>query len=202
MPSVFLRDLSEYKFVVTPLWRMSDGKDLVRVELSFHKALPTKPYYKSRTESRRQPSPSAGEWPRQPFPASRPPLRREPKPIEMETLTPPTQTLHQAPQQIIRLRYENTATITASPIITRPAPASPESPPPKKARRKSPATKERSIKYSADHYGEEYLLHEKYGLQEAVSNVQTGQCPQSVCSDFTGRTGWFCALSVCLLRFH
>ena len=40
MPGVLLRALSEYKFVGTPLWRMSDGKDLVRVELTFHKALP------------------------------------------------------------------------------------------------------------------------------------------------------------------
>ena len=42
MPGVLLRALSEYSFVGTPLWRMSDGKDLVRAELTFHKALPTK----------------------------------------------------------------------------------------------------------------------------------------------------------------
>ena len=72
MPGVFLRALSEYKFVGTPLWRMSDGKDLVRVELTFHKALPTKPYYKKRAGSRRQPAPSAGEWPRQPAAATGP----------------------------------------------------------------------------------------------------------------------------------
>ena len=59
MPGVLLRALNEYKFVGTPLWRMSDRKDLVRVELTFHKALPIKPYYKRRTESRRQPAPSA-----------------------------------------------------------------------------------------------------------------------------------------------
>ena len=73
MPGVLLRALSEYKFVGTPLWRMSDGKDLVRVELTFHKALPTKPYYKKRAESRRQPAPSAGEWPHQPAATTRPP---------------------------------------------------------------------------------------------------------------------------------
>ena len=67
MPVVLLRALSEYKFVGSPLWRMSDGKDLVRVELTFHKALPTKSYYKKRAESRRQPAPSADEWPRQPL---------------------------------------------------------------------------------------------------------------------------------------
>ena len=77
MPGVLLRALSEYKFVGTPLWRMSDGKDLVRVELTFHKALPTKPYYKRRAQSRRQPAPSAGEWPRQPVPAPRTDADRE-----------------------------------------------------------------------------------------------------------------------------
>ena len=94
MPGVFLRALSEYKFVGTPLWRMFDGKDLVRVELTFHKALPTKSYYKKRDESRRQPAPFAGEWPRQPAPASRPPPRREPTPIERETLPPPTEIVY------------------------------------------------------------------------------------------------------------
>ena len=39
MPGVLLRALSEYNFVGSPLWRMSDGKDLVRVELTFHKNL-------------------------------------------------------------------------------------------------------------------------------------------------------------------
>ena len=140
MPGVLLRALSEYKFVGIPLWRMSDGKHLVRVELTFHKALPTKPYYKRRAESRRQPAPSAGEWPRQPVPASRPPPGQEPTQIERETLPPTTQTIQQTSQQIIRPRYKNTASITASPIITRPAPApaSPESPPSKKPRKKSP----------------------------------------------------------------
>ena len=100
MPGVLLRALSEYKFVGTPFWRMSEGKDLVRVELTFHKALPTKPYYKRRAESRRQPAASAGEWPRQPVPASRPPPRLEPKQIERETLPPMSQTIQQTSQQI------------------------------------------------------------------------------------------------------
>ena len=56
MPGVLLRALSEYKFVGTPLWRMSDGKYLVRVELTFHKKLPTPRIYKKGAESRRQPA--------------------------------------------------------------------------------------------------------------------------------------------------
>ena len=92
MPGVLLRALSEYKFVSTPLWRMSDGKDLVRVELTFHKKLPTSQVYKKGVESRRQPAPPAGEWPRQPAPARRLPPRREPTQMERETLPPPQTT--------------------------------------------------------------------------------------------------------------
>ena len=44
-----------------------------RVELTIHKTLPTLPVYKKRAESRRQPAPSAGEWPRHPTAARRPP---------------------------------------------------------------------------------------------------------------------------------
>ena len=178
MPGVLLRALGEYKFVGTPLWRMSDGKDLVRVELTFHKALPTKPYYKRRAESRRQPAPSAGEWPRQPVPASRPPPRREPTQIERETLPPTTQTIEQTSQQIIRPRYKKTASITASPIITRPAPApaSPESPPSKKPRKKSPEpAKDRPTLCCYDAYEEPFPIHEKYDLQDALSNKLHGK---------------------------
>ena len=71
LPTVLNNALKEYPVVGSPLWRMSDGKDLVRVELTFHKVLPTD-RYKKRAESRRQPAPSAGEWPRQPAAATRP----------------------------------------------------------------------------------------------------------------------------------
>ena len=137
MPGVLLRALSEYKFVGSPLWRMSDGKDLVRVELTFHKNLPTPRVYKKEAESWRQPAPPAGEWPRQPAPATRPPPRREQKQMERETLPPPPQTILQTPHQINRPRYKNSAIITASPTITRPAPESTVTPPPKNARKES-----------------------------------------------------------------
>ena len=169
MPGVLLRALSEYKFVGTPLWRMSGGKDLVRVELTFHKKLPTPRFYKKGAESRRQPAPPAGEWSRQPAPATRLPPRRVPTQMEKETLPPPTQTVLQTLHQIIRPRYKNTATITASPTITRPAPASPVTPPPKKARKESPAP-DSSIPYCSYHYDEEYPIHEKYDPQDALSN--------------------------------
>ena len=105
MPGVLLKALSEYKFVGTPLWRMSDGKDLVRVELTFHKKLPTPRFYKKGAESRRQPAPPAGEWSRQPAPATRLPPRRVSTQMEKETLPPPTQTVLQALHQIIRIQY-------------------------------------------------------------------------------------------------
>ena len=51
IPAVLLRALSEYKFVGHPLWRMADGKDHVRVELTFHKMVPTLPVYKRRAKA-------------------------------------------------------------------------------------------------------------------------------------------------------
>ena len=112
MPGVLLRALSEYKFVGTPLWRMSYRKDLVRDELTFHKALPTKPYYKKRAESSRQPASSAGKWPRQPAAATRPstttrstPARRQPT-MQKEMPPPPTQTLQNNTSHMIAHRRQ------------------------------------------------------------------------------------------------
>ena len=46
IPAVLLNAMREYSFVGSPLWGMSDGKDLVRVELTFHNNLPTQRLYK------------------------------------------------------------------------------------------------------------------------------------------------------------
>ena len=90
IPAVLLRALSEYKFVGHPLWRMADGKDHVRVELTFHKTLPMLPVYKRRAESRRQPAPSAGEWPCQPTAARQPsPTTTRPTPPARQQSTMP-----------------------------------------------------------------------------------------------------------------
>ena len=135
--------LKEYTFVGSPLWRMSGGKDLVRVELTIRKVLLTN-RYKKRAESRRQSAPSAGEWPRQPAAATRlptttrsTPARRQPT-MEREMPPPPTQTLPDTTRQhITHDRTQKTATIQPSPIITRPPQAtstSPVSPPKKKSR--------------------------------------------------------------------
>ena len=96
---------------------------------------------------------------------------RVPMQMERETLPPPTQTILQTLHQIIRPRYKNIATITPSLTNTRPAPAPafPMTPPPKEARKESPAP-DRSIQYYSYHYDEEYPIHKKYDLQVALSN--------------------------------
>ena len=139
MPGVLLRALSEYNFVGTPLLRMPDEEGLVRVELTFHKALLTKLYYKRRAESRKQPA-SADEWLRQPAPAARPttsltPARRQP--TSEETPPPAEQTLQTTVPTTIRYqRQPQTAKITPTPTIMKPTtpPPSPASPPSKKPR--------------------------------------------------------------------
>ena len=137
IPAVLLRALSEYKFVGHPLWRMADGKDHVRVELTFHKNLPTQPFYKKRAESRRQPAPSAGEWPRQPTAARRPPPTTRSSPTaqaqatvhreapEKETSPPELQIMETAPDTITVPRPPQTAQLTPSQSIKKPVTPSP-----------------------------------------------------------------------------
>ena len=56
-----------------------------------------------------------------------------------------------------------------------PAPASPESPPSKKVKKGSPApATDRPIQDCSYHYEEEYPVHEKYDLQEVLSNKLHG----------------------------
>ena len=118
---ILLNAVRKYTFVGSPLWRMSDGKDLVRVELTFHKVLSTNKYKKS-TESRRLPAPSAGEWPRQPDPAPRPTRRqtpvRQPLPCqEKETSPPPAQTLPDTPRQHIILQEISNVKMMNSDVV-------------------------------------------------------------------------------------
>ena len=147
--------------------------DLVRVERTFHKVLPTN-RYKKRAESRRQPAPSAPlqlldrpEDGRQ-F-ADHRPARRRRRHHHQRTL-PDTPRQH-----ITHDRTRKTATIQPSPIITRPQPATSTSvsPPKKKTRTQSPSApasiKKNRSRY--DGYDFSYPLHEKYGLQE-VFNVK------------------------------
>ena len=181
IPSVLLNALKEFNFVGAPLWRLSDGKDLVRVELTFHKNQPTSRYDKKSAESRRQPAPSAGEWPRQPPAARRPPTTTRSTPasrqptLEKETSPPAVQTLQTStPSTIRHQRKPQTAEITPSPIIMWPTipPPSPDSPPTKKPRIKSPKYTTRQPKqYFHVNMENEYPLHEKYDLHDVYATA-------------------------------
>ena len=154
---------------------MADGKDHVKTEVTFRKTTNQR-FDKRRAESRRQPAPSAGEWPRQPTAARRPttmttrltPARRHPI-LEKETPPSVVQTLQTTTPSIIKhQRKPKTAEITPSPIIMRPTtpPPSPDSPPPKKQRTKSPKITKQPKEYFHVDKEEEYPLHEKFDLQD------------------------------------
>ena len=173
LPAVLLNALRQYKFNGSPLWRMADGKDHVKIEVTFRK--PTNQRFdKKGAESRRRPTPPAGEWPRQPAPARRPvtrptpPASRQPSTPEKETTPPEQQTLQIDIATITVQRPPKTAQITPSPTIQKPAtpPPSPETPPPKKPRTKSPKTTKQPKEYFHVNIEEEYPLHEKYDLQD------------------------------------
>ena len=178
LPTILMNALKEYTFVGSPLWRMSDRKDLVRVELTYHKVLTTN-RYKKRAESRRQLAPSAGEWPRQLAAARRPtttstPARR-PTPCMEQEATPPTlQTLPDITRDYITYdRTQKTATciIEPSPVIKKPAtpPTTPDSPPKKRSRLNSPPEpirdpSEPPVEMCHDDFSQPFPLHDKYDL--------------------------------------
>ena len=176
--AVLLRALSEYKFVGHPLWRMADGKDHVHVELTFHKNLPTQPVFKKRAESRRQPAPSAGEWPRQPTAARRPPPTRSTPTVqptvrqeapEKETSPPALHIMEITPDTITVSRPPQTAQLTPSPNIKKPETPTPslEIPRAKRPRTKSPKyTSKQPTQYFHANTEDEYPVHEKYDLQD------------------------------------
>ena len=162
IPAVLLNALREYSFVGSPLWRMSDRKDLVRVELIFHKNLQTPRFYKKGGVSRRQPAPSAGEG--QPAAATTPTTRSTP--ALRRHHRPDTADIN--PSTIRHQRKPQTAEITPSPIIMRPTrpPPSPDSPPSKKQRTKPPKYTRQPKEYFHVDIENEYPLHEKYDLQD------------------------------------
>ena len=173
LPTVLMNALKEYTFVGSPLWRMSDGKDLVRVELTFHKVLPTKSY-KKRAESKRQPAPSAGECLRQPAPAGDRRRRRPTPCMEQEVFPPSPQTLPDTARDYITYdRTQKTAIIEPSPVIKKPAtpPSTPDSPPKKRSRLNSPPEPTRDPSEAPeeifyDVFSKPFPLHDKYDLQD------------------------------------
>ena len=82
LPAVLVHAIQDFAFTDKPLWRIGEGLQHVKVELTFK--LPTnqptsndrgkKPAMSKRAESRKKkPAPPASEWSRQPLSAERPP---------------------------------------------------------------------------------------------------------------------------------
>ena len=93
LPAVLLNALRQYKFDGSPIWRMADGKDHVKIEVTFRK--PTNQRFdKKGAESRRRPTLPAGEWTRQPAPARHPATRPTP-PASQQPTTPEKEQHHQ-----------------------------------------------------------------------------------------------------------
>ena len=84
------------------LWKMSDGKDLVKVGLTFHKQSTDRRIYKKMAESRRQrvASPALPAW--RPAEQRPTPARRQPTPcMKKKVASPSSQTLQEPPTSII-----------------------------------------------------------------------------------------------------
>ena len=174
IPAVLLNALREYSFVGSPLWRMSDGKDLVRVELTVHKNLPTQRLYKKGVVGRRQPAPPAYEWPCQPAPAHLPtttrlaPAHRPTPCVEKETPPPPTEILPDTTRSTITHdRTQKTAIIETAPTIVRP-----QKPPPTRQPAEEEDTNE--VTNSARQQGEV-----PYQLRQLWSHTHSRESPWS-----------------------
>ena len=66
LPAVLFNASRQYIFYGSPLWTMADGKDHVKIELTFRKATYQR-FDKKGAESRMRPTSPAGEWPRSPL---------------------------------------------------------------------------------------------------------------------------------------
>ena len=105
--------LRDFGFNQAPLWRLAEGKDLVKVELTFHKNnKPTTGRKKGDTCRTAQSAPPAGEWPHQPRPASIQVLRQTPPPAETTIQVQPPATIQRTTLQ--------TVTNAEGPIVTAP----------------------------------------------------------------------------------
>ena len=172
---MLLNALKEYSFAGQTLWRMYDGKDLAKVELTFHKKpMNDRHYYKKRSESKRQLTPSAGEWARQPTATTRPTasrptlqVRRTTPHLERETPPPSTQTFQHQPETLTLPRCKTTTT------IYKPAPSSsPDAPQRRKQgllhQPETSPTLQRDITTTRSRsrtHNEKYDLHEVHGCK-------------------------------------
>ena len=121
LPAVLLNALRQYCFDASLLLKMADGKDHVKIEVTFRKATNQR-FDKKGAESRRRPTTPAGEWPRQPTPARRPttttrptPARRPTPCVEKEAPPPLTHTLPDTTRTTItHSRTQKTAIIAST----------------------------------------------------------------------------------------
>ena len=106
LPAVLVHAIQDFAFTDKPLWRIGEGLQHVKIELTFK--LPTnqptctdrgkKPAMSKGAESRKKkPAPAAGEWPRQPLPAGRPPKCQSVLPTPARECLPPTTTTIDSP---------------------------------------------------------------------------------------------------------
>ena len=141
VPAILKNALTDFQFQRPPLWRLAEGQELVKVELTFLKPSknnqPTAADRKKRAASRnRKPAPSANEWPRQPRPA------RQPAEVLRET-PPPTETTLpvEPPATVIRLVQTPATTIDGGPMEELPTPSTTtmksQASPPKKKHKKN-----------------------------------------------------------------
>ena len=172
LPEVLLNALSQYRFNGSPLWRVREGKDHVKIKVTFWKQ--TNQYFgKKGAEGRRQPTPPAGEWPHQPkdwqlLKDQRPVWRRRHHHHHHRLY----QTLQDPPSHMIACIIE------PAPIIPSPTTLPSVSPPKKKSRISSPdrgnIEPPKDYNYFAIKDPDWYPLQEKYELQEIGACKFTG----------------------------
>ena len=147
LPGIIVSAIKAYEFTDKPLWRIGEGLDHVKIELTYklptdqptvsveqrEKTVMSKPK-RGKAKRRTEPAPSAGEWPRQPLPAEQPPSTPV-KPTRTQSNRrcktplrelPPSPPLRQCPPPLTPTIIETPSTITLP--SNRPANQPPPSP--------------------------------------------------------------------------
>ena len=149
----------------------------MKIEVTFRKSTNQR-FDKKGAESRRRPTPFAGDWPRQPTAAGRLPDQRLTtvcRPtlcVVKETPPPPIHTLPDTTRPTITYAHtQKTAIIETALVIKKPTtlPSSPNSPPKKRTRHNStpePTREPSDLLIFYDAVSKLFPLHKKYDLQE------------------------------------
>ena len=144
LPAIIVSAINAYEFTDKPLWRIGEGLDHVKIELTYK--LPTdqptvsvehakeKPFImpnpkRGKAKRRTEPAPSTGKWPRQTLPAAQPPTRQQPTrhcktprkvQLPTECRPPTTPTLIVERPTIQKPNAKTTAPPPASPTLSLP----------------------------------------------------------------------------------